>query len=470
MSDPEWWRKSAASIVSSIAKNETTAEAVLESHLARMDAVNPQLNAVVVDLRDAARVEAREADKRQRSGLPLPPLHGVPILTKINSDQAGQATSDGIPALVDNIATQDSPQIANLRNAGAIILGRSNAPEFSLRWHTENPLYGRTKNPWHDGVTSGGSSGGASTSVASGIVPIAHGNDLGGSLRYPASVTGLVSLKPTAGAIPEYCASHGSEWPPAIKMFHTQGVIVRDVGDARLSHEVLTKQSALDPWWAPGFPETIPTQKEKVAVCLDPGGFGVHPQVEKAVDAAAKALASAGYDVTFVDDIPRVDDVIRLWANLVMTECALGVDAMKPLASPKFMQILEAMIGAYGVLDLPGYITGFGERTAVVREIDLFLENYPILLTPVSCLPPMAVNAEPETAEEMAGLLQAQRMMLVGNLTGLPALTLPVLVDADMPFGVQLIGRRYCDRDILRVGGDLEHEIGFDLSQLWDRL
>ena len=424
----------------------------------------------MVDLRDAARAEACKADKLRKSGQALPPLHGVPIVTKINSDQAGQATSDGVSALANNIAKEDSPQIANLRKAGAIVLGRTNAPELSLRWHTDNPLFGETKNPWKEGITPGGSSGGTSAAVSAGIVSMGHGNDLGGSLRYPATVTGLVSLKPTAGAIPEHCVSHGTEWDPAIKMFHTQGVMVRNMADAQLAHEVLIKQDPRDPWWAPSLPASSGIEKEKVAVCIDPGGFGTDPQVARAVEVAADAMASAGYDVTFVDDIPRIADVIRVWASLLMTECAQATEAIRPLTTPKFMRILEALIETHGILDLQGFIKGFRERTGILRDIDLFLEDYPILLTPVSCIPPMHVNAEPETAEAMTTFIQAQRMLLTGNLTGLPALAVPVLADDDLPIGIQLMGRRYRDRDVLRVGADLEREIGFDLSKLWDRL
>jgi hypothetical protein len=165
---------------------------------------NPRINAVVDVMAEQALAAAAAADAAQAAGLALGPLHGVPVTIKVNVDTVGRATTDGIVAQRDNIAATDSPLVRSLREAGAIIVGRTNTPAFSLRWFTDNDLHGRTLNPFDAGVTPGGSSGGAAAAVALGMGAIAHGNDYGGSIRHPAACCGVVGLRTTSGRVPAY--------------------------------------------------------------------------------------------------------------------------------------------------------------------------------------------------------------------------------------------------------------------------
>ncbi len=184
------WQWTAVETARAVREGQVSAVEVVQAHLARMSIANPPLNAVVVPLAADALSAAKAADAHQASGAELGPLHGVPITIKINVDVAGQANSNGVVAFKDNIAQEDAPVVANLRRAGAILLGLTNTPEFSLRAFTDNPLHGMTFNPWDAGITCGGSSGGAAAAVAAGIGAIAHGNDIGGSLRWPAHCNG----------------------------------------------------------------------------------------------------------------------------------------------------------------------------------------------------------------------------------------------------------------------------------------
>src|SRR5215213_1872137 len=165
------------------------------------EAVKPRLNAVVLPLHEQALAEADAADRARQAGQALGPLHGLPVTTKVNSDQAGLPTDNGVPKLRDLIATEDSPQVGSLRRAGAIVIGRTNTPGFSMRGQTENTLHGRTLNPWNRDVTCGGSSGGAGASLAVGIGVIGQGNDIGGSIRWPAYCNGTVGLRPSPGRV-----------------------------------------------------------------------------------------------------------------------------------------------------------------------------------------------------------------------------------------------------------------------------
>ena len=194
--------------------------------LARIHAVNPALNAIVRVLEKEALVAADAADQALAAGAPLGPLHGVPVTTKVNVDQAGCPTDNGIVALHDLVAFEDSPPVAALRASGAVIVGRTNVPAFSLRWFSDNDLHGRTVNPWQAGVTPGGSSGGAAVAVATGMGPVGHGNDLGGSVRYPAYCCGVVGLRPTSGRVAAFNPTAQEERGIAPQLMSVQGPLV----------------------------------------------------------------------------------------------------------------------------------------------------------------------------------------------------------------------------------------------------
>src|SRR6478735_2414066 len=191
------WRWSATRVAAAIRSREISAREAVDASLSRMSSVNGKLNAVTVDLSDAAHAAADRADRAvAASDTPLGPLHGVPVTIKENVDQEGCATTNGVVGFQHIIATTDSPIVANWKRAGAVILGRTNTPGFSFRLDTVNDLRGRTYSPWSRTHTPGGSSGGASSSVAAGMTPLAHGNDIAGSVRFPAYACGLAGLRP----------------------------------------------------------------------------------------------------------------------------------------------------------------------------------------------------------------------------------------------------------------------------------
>ena len=195
MSD-ELWRWDACDLAAAIRARRISSREAVASCLTRLDQVNPRINAVVDVLADEGLSAADRADEAVAKGATLGALHGVPVTIKIIVDYAGRATTNGVVAFKDRIAPTDSPPVANLRKAGAIIIGRTNVPPFSARFFTSNALYGRTLNPWNAARTPGGSSGGAAAAVATGIGPLAHGTDRAGSVRYPAYACGVIGLRP----------------------------------------------------------------------------------------------------------------------------------------------------------------------------------------------------------------------------------------------------------------------------------
>src|SRR5574342_72046 len=316
----ELWRWDAVELAAAIRTRKVSSREAVHSVLERLETVNPAINAVTVVLAEQALATADAADATVKRGEAMGPLHGVPVTVKENIDQAGQATANGIVAYKDRIAESDSPPVANWKRAGAVIVGRTNTPGFSLRWHTDNALRGRTYNPWARERTPGGSSGGAASALASGIAPLAHGNDLGGSIRYPAYCCGVAGIRPTLGRVPAYNQSAADERPPALQLMSVQGPLARRVRDVRLGLQAMAARDPRDPWWSPapleGPPASRPT---RVAPSVDPAKQGVHPDVAAAVRAAGAALNEAGYAVEEAHP-PAVMGVMECWAALIDTE------------------------------------------------------------------------------------------------------------------------------------------------------
>ena len=226
----------------------------------------------------------------------------MPVTVKENIDQKGRATPNGVAGYADIIAPGDAPVVRSLKSAGAIIIGRTNTPEFSFRATTDNELHGRTFNPWNDWASAGGSSGGASAAVMSGMGAIAHGNDIGGSLRFPAAATGAATVKPGLGRTPAYNPSAALERGLLAQLMSVQGVIAREVRDVRLAMRTLVTYDPHDPWMVPmPFDGPAPDGPVKVACTRNMFEFALDPAVEAALDTARDALADAGYEIVEIE-------------------------------------------------------------------------------------------------------------------------------------------------------------------------
>ena len=440
----ELWRWSATDLAAAIRHGELSARAVTEAHLARLDAVNTGINAVVAPLPESALAEADFADQAQARGQSLGPLHGVPVTTKENADQAGCATPNGVPAYGTVIAETDSPVIANLRKAGAIIIGRTNTPEFSLRWFTDNPLHGETLNPWDRTITPGGSSGGAAAALAAGIGPIAHGSDLGGSLRYPAYCCGVAALRPTLGRVPAASTTTDVERPPIFQLMSVQGPMAREIRDLRLSLGAMAAGDPRDPWWVPApLQGPPPTRPIKVAVSLKPAGGAIDGAVVEALKRAAEALAKAGYAVEEREP-PAIDKLADTWLTMLLTDTEQLLEkTMRADGSVDIGQVLDGYKAAWKRVDLSGYLEAFNDRTRLLREWMMFMADYPLVLGPVSTEPPFAAGDDLTGDNRVAAIINAQRLLVAVNVTGLPAVAVPTGHHGGVPIGVQIIGPRY---------------------------
>ena len=456
------WRLGACELAGLIRQREVSAREAATSVLARIAEVNPRVNALPEVMVEQALATADACDRALAAGLAPGPLHGVPVSIKVNVDTAGHATTDGIVAAKDNIATTDSPLVASLRAAGAVIVGRSNTPAFSLRWFTDNDLHGRTLNPFDAQVTPGGSSGGAAAAVATGMGPIAHGNDYGGSVRYPAWACGVVGLRTTVGRVPSYKASAPNRGP-SNQMMSVQGPLTRSVADARLALAVMAQGSPLDPQWVPA-PLTYAEGDRplRVAVFKRHAAFDADPGVVAAIEQAAAWLAAAGCEVEEVEP-PHFEEGAQLWRQLVMDDLRRGGQAaVEAMGDAGVKSALRGYMAGLQPLDSDQTLEALARRFNICRDWAVFFDRWPVLLMPNSWQRQFAIDADLGTADQVDRLVRAQSPLLGTAMMGLPGLSVPTGLVQGLPTGVQLVAGRFREDQALRAGEIIEAAARFN--------
>ena len=438
------WAWDAADLAQAIRTRAISARDAVSAALDRLAAVNPRINAIVETLGDEALAAATAADEQVRRGEPLGPLLGVPVTVKVNTDQRGHATTNGIVAFRDVIAPDDAPVTANLKKAGAIIIGRTNTPAFSWRWFTDNDLHGATLNPWNSAITPGGSSGGAAAALAAGIGAVAHGNDIGGSIRYPAYACGLAGIRPSFGRVPSFNPSAPEERPLSAQMMSVQGPLARRVRDLRLGLAAMAQFDPRDPWWVPAPLQGLPFKRPiRVAVSADPGRLGVAPAVAAAIRQAAGWLAEAGY-VVEQKEPPDFMAAVDAWRTILGTETRIGMLPMIEKYGDKAVRHMARYFDKLTPsLNLPSFGKALASRSTLLRAWMLFFQEYPLVLVPVSCEPPFPAGHDQGDDDTLDRLVTAQRAQFPPACLGLPGISVPTGIAAGLPMGVQLIAGRF---------------------------
>jgi amidase len=452
----EVWRWQACDQVNAIKARQITSQEAVASALQRLEQVNPGINAVVDVLAEEALAAASEADRALKRGDNLGPLHGIPVTIKINVDHAGSATTNAVAAFKVRIAKRDSPCVANWRNAGAIIIGRTNVPCFSARYFTDNALYGRTLNPWDPARTPGGSSGGAAAAVATGIGALAHGNDRAGSIRYPAYACGVMGLRPTFGRVPTFEETTPHEPSISTQLTNVQGLLARSIRDLRLGFASMTERDPRDPWWQPPDLKDRPTSPTRVAMMTQWNGIETEPAVRESVKTAARSLEAAGYQIEEIAP-PCFEEAARLFFTLIRTEEKLGTTRSIDKLGDEPLRRARASTMAYAEeLDFEGYVRALSRRATMLREWLLFFEQYSLLLTPVSAERAFPIDFDQQGDAPVRRMLTAHQPMLAVSVLGLPALSVPTGLVDGVPTGVQLVATRYNEELILSAGEVIE--------------
>jgi amidase len=454
----ELWRKSAAELAEGIRRREFSSREAVEAHLARIEAVNPRVNAIVAVSAERALAAAEDADAATARGEALGTLHGVPFTVKTNLDVEGEATTEAVRALEHVIAPSDSPAVARMRAAGAVVLARTNMPDFGLRINSESELYGSTHNPWNNDLTAGGSSGGEAAAIAAGMSPIGLGNDIGGSLRNPAYACGIASIKPSFGRV-----AHANDSAPLDPMLASQlmmvnGVMARTIDDVRRGLVAVMGSDPRDPH-AIDAPLNGPDRPKRAAFVTDPPGEPTHPDVAEGVRVAAKALEAEGYVVEEVSP-PGIVDAYVNWAELMYS----GLHTLRPLLD-NFMGADGRKFLDYTDLDFPTETAASAAamhqaRHRIHKGFQQFFAEYPVLVGPVWTQPPFRLGWDIESRENAVEVLHMFRFVLPANLMGLPSACVATGLANGVPLGVQVMSSRLREDLCLDAAEAVERQVG----------
>jgi amidase len=330
-----------------------------------------------------------------------------------------------------------------------------------MRLTTSNPLHGRTLNPWHSDASPGGSSGGAGSACAAGFGPLHHGNDIGGSLRFPAFCNGVATIKPTQGRVPGFSPSSTAERGVLSQLMSSQGVICRSIADVRLATRVMAELDPRDPWQVPVlFDGPRLDGPITVAVTRNAHGYPIHPRIVEQIDRAAGALADAGYRVIEAEP-PPITEAYAGWWSTGITEIKLTLDATaRQHGSAELQQVFDDYYAMGDLLDLAGYRAGFSERTRMMREWSVFTDAHPIVLTPFLMRPTYAWDADAHGIDAVADLFMSSMYSCGLNFLGFPAGVLPTGMVDNLPAGVQLVGRRFREDLVLDAMQSIEDRLG----------
>jgi amidase len=456
MSDGELWSWSATRLAAAIRGRELSCVEVMEAHLGRIEAVNPALNAIVTLDAELALRKAAAADRA--GGGDRAPLHGLPIAVKDLEDTAGMRTTYGSTIHRDHVPTEDSLVVARLRRAGAIVIGKTNTPEFGAGSQTFNAVFGQTRNPYDLARTPGGSSGGAAAAVAAGMLPLADGSDLGASIRNPASFCNLVGLRPSPGRVPDVSAPYA--WSP----MGVHGPLARTVEDAALLLRAMAGPDPRAPLSLADSPDTLvlgsatDPRGARIAWSRNLGDLPVDAEVTAVLEDSRAALEAMGCIVEEIEpDLAAADEAFEVLRALSYAH-AFGALLETRREELKETIVWNARVG----LSLTGarVAQALALQTEMFHRMRALLERYDALALPVSQVAPFPV--EQEWVGEIAGVpmgsyVEWMRSCSRITVTAHPAMSIPAgFTPRGLPVGLQLVGRHRGERDLLRLAAAIE--------------
>jgi amidase len=431
-----------------VRSGEVSSVELVENYLERIERLDPELNAYVTVCADEALVAAA-------GDLPDGPFRGVPLPIKDLNETAGVRTTFSSRAFADYVPEFDVAVVRRLKEAGFVVIGKTNTPELGITAVTESELNGACRNPWNTTLTPGGSSGGAAAAVAAGLAPAAHGSDGGGSIRIPASCCGIFGIKPARGRVSS--APYGG-----LEGFSTSGPLTRSVADAAALLDVMAGYETGDPWWA-----TPPEQPFAAEVGADPGPLRialtttpplieapVAPECIAAAEDAARLLAELGHSVDEATP-PWVDE--QLFA-LFMTVWQV-IPALYGQPPEAFEPMTRALIGAAEKTNAVDYVLATANLREFARRIVAFWDSYDLLLTPTLAQPPVPIGAldDEDPWQQIRNAGRFTPFTQIANIAGLPAVSVPLFWSEDgLPIGIQLVGRPADEATLFRVSAQLE--------------
>ena len=457
MSHDELTRRSGLELAALIRSKELSPVDLIEATLARIEALNPRLNAFCLVTAEVARLGAREATIAVMKGEPLGPLHGVPVSIKDVLFTRAIRTTGGSRLFADLVPEEDAIAVARLRAAGAVILGKTNTSELGHKAITENPLFGLTRNPWNLECTPGGSSGGAAAAVAAALGPLALGSDGGGSVRIPAAFCGVFCFKPSYGRLPQHPGFPGWEHVSHI------GPITRTVRDAAAVLDVIAGGDDRDR-------RSLPRETGSYLAACDQGARGLHvawtpdlgyaavdPSVQTICENAAAEFESLGCHVEVVN--PGWESLEDAFTTMLAAQFYAAWSDKLPAAEPMMDPTLVAFIRRGGAVSAREYLLASARADAFWLDATTFLSRFDLLLTPTVAVPPFAAPGRPprEIGGQDVPVLGWMPFTYPFNLTGQPAASVPAgWTDDGLPVGLQIVGQRHADRTVLAAASAYE--------------
>jgi amidase len=447
-------RKSARELARLIASRAVSPVEVLDAYLAAIEALNPKLNAIVTLAAEQAREAARLAESAVMKGEPLGPLHGLPIGVKDVTPTAGIRTTFASPLFKDYVPTEDAEAVRRLRAAGAIVLAKTNTPEFACGANTTNALFGPTRNPWNPALSPAGSSGGSAVAVASGMLPIAHGTDFGCSIRIPAAFCGIVGIRPTPGLIPSHPLH--LPWDPG----QVPGPLARDAEDAALfldstvGFSRISPISVAPPWQSAraALERREDIKGLRIAYVSDIAGIGVEAEIDSICGDAAAALETLGANVEHIAfDAGGGRAAYQTWRGFWM----VGQQYERLAQINEFGPNLKGNVEAGLKLNALDFAAAEHKREAIFHRFRELFERYDVLLTPAAPVKPYPIEMNfPDqiNGKKFDNYIDWIAPAYLITLVSLPAASAPAGLSQDgLPVGMQIVAPRFEEPLILSV-------------------
>ena len=445
-------KKGAVELSRLIKNGETSSEEVVKAHLERIKKVNPEINAITIPMEESALELAIKSDNASKEEKERP-LHGVPFTIKENIDFEGLPTTNGLSFFAEEFPPKNAPIVDRMLSAGAIPIGRTNLPEMGLRLDTDNPLRGRTFNPWNKKLTPGGSSGGEAAAIATGMSPIGLGNDVGGSLRNPAYCCGINSIKPTVGRVPGV-HSGAMENIGLIAPFLTDGPMARKVEDIKAGLSILGGRHVDDPNSVDVPLEGKMPEKLKAALVKEIDGIELPQATVKEIEEAGKILSENGWDVEEVQ-APELDKVFDMW-GVILAEGGLEL-APKELFKPETAAYLDRWSETFSHINL-SMDEKFTERFRLRKVWSNFLNEYQVCIGPTWCNLPWQIDTDLDPKLGNDTLKKSFYFIAPANGLGLPAVALATGVSEGIPTGIQIYADLFRDDLALLAAEIIEKE------------
>ncbi|PAF50220.1 hypothetical protein BKH43_05415 [Helicobacter sp. 13S00401-1] len=456
------WQWDAYQVAYAIRNKKVSSVEVTKSVIERIKVANKKYNSLAFVLEKEALANARYADELLAKGIYLSPLHGVPISIKNNTDVKGVANTDGIVAFKNNISKHNAALVENVVRDGAIIVGVSNVPEFTFRWFTENPLFGKTLNPWNKAITCGGSSGGAASATTSGMGFIAHGNDIAGSIRYPAYACGCVGLRTTPGRVPRFNPSSPDQKTFSAQFFTVDGPLARSVRDCEMGFRGLAKASVFDPNSVDvAFKEKdFKVDTKIIGVLMDYPGLKMDSAIKDNLKKTATWLSKEGYIIEPIS-LPFLTEAMDIWARVVMNEVSLFMlPEVKKVGSKEVLSAVKSMIANTPKTDMGQYMMAIANRETLRRNMRVLFEKYHALMLPVSLEDPMLWGEDTKGPSVMKHIMEIQSPLMATTTLGLPIMSVPTGLRkgslGNIPEGVQIVADEFREDICFEVGEVIE--------------